>query len=87
MVENCITVGERAMEYAKDVRNTIVIGVGSNASHDNCVIIGNYLNSDYEYQIKVGNTEFDKSKKMTEDEFNELHTAIVNMLDATMNYG
>lgn len=87
MDQNNIAVGERAMKYeTDDVYDTVVIGVGANASHSHCVIIGNGLDSDYEYQVKVGNSEYNKSRKMTPEEFKDLQSAIIDMFKATITH-
>ena len=67
--------------------NNVVIGVGSNSTHDNCIIIGTELTSDYDYQVKVGNSVYNKSREMTVDEFKDLYGAICDIISWAPNGG
>jgi len=47
---------------------------------DHVILIGQELKAEYNYQVKVGNIVYNKERKMSEDEWQELFTSIGKMV-------
>lgn len=65
------------MEILQEPEPTIVIGRSciDGDVHKHCIIIGNGLNSDHDYQIKIGSSVVEVSRTMTREEFEVVHQA------------
>ena len=59
--------------------NTL-IGMGNDDNgYSHVVLIGNNLVAEHNYQVKIGNSMYNKERKMSEEEWQELFTNIAKM--------
>ena len=82
---NNIAIGGDAGQSITVVKDNVIIGSGSDSAYDHCILIGPHLTSDYEYQVKVGNSVYSKEKKMTPEEFVELKDVLTALVKSWMD--
>ena len=56
--------------------NSILIGHNNTCNHNNCILIGRGLTSTADNQIRMGNSEVNCVRKMTQYEFDQLRKVL-----------
>ena len=81
-VDEGVFIGYKAGEFVTSERMNTLIGAKTKTNgHSYCVIIGTEIGCDYDYQVKVGNSEIAAYRQMTPEEFLELQGAIRELIE------
>lgn len=61
--------------------DNVLIGQGTNDNgYSNVILIGQDISADYDYQVKVGNTTYNKEREMTRKEWIQLSNSIKELV-------